>query len=71
MLFKAISFLLITLIASAVATIIYLWFFTRGTAATSIDLLRGLTIYSPIYWLILFLLWGVLWWLFRGWFRTA
>ena len=69
--FKVISFGLIALIASAVATIVYLWFYTRGTAATSVDLLRSLTICSPIYWLVLFLVWGILWWLFRGWFRTA
>ena len=71
MLLKVFAFVLLALVVTIAFTLLYLWPHVRGTAATGVDLLRAYTIYSPIYWVLLLLVWGVLWWLCRGWFRTA
>lgn len=40
---------------------------SRGTKATGLDVLRAITIYSPLWWLLVAALVAVIWWLCRRW----
>jgi hypothetical protein len=62
---------LITGSTIVVFTLVYLWFWVRGARATSLELLTKLTIYSPIYWLLLTVVLVGIWFLVRGWLKAS
>lgn len=68
---RMVLFIFLLVIAGLVFTVLWLWPHVRGASATGFDLLRALTIYSPVFWGLLALIWVVLWWVCRAWLRAA
>ena len=65
------SFIFFGVVVSLVCTVTYLWWSTRSEHATSLYVIRAYTLYSPLFWLMLSVVWGATWWLCRGWLRAA
>ncbi len=70
---KVILAVIITVVALLVATYSYIVGLTsgpkgaRGAIGIDVALLPGMTIYSPIYWLVVVVVLAILWWFLWRW----
>jgi membrane protein implicated in regulation of membrane protease activity len=66
---RVIVSVLVTLLLILVGTIVYLVIFTSYTraAAISIDVIWALTLYNPLYWVIVVVVVSIMVWLSRRW----
>jgi hypothetical protein len=69
---KVLSVTLIAVFALAVVTFVYVqWVLTRrGVADAGATYLMSMLLSSPVWWLLVAAVLAVIWWLFRGWFKS-